>query len=293
MRSSSTLPTPTRRSRSGLSTDPAIEREFREWLHSAHSPAHSRRTAALNAAFFLPELQPGMHLLDAGCGPGSITVGLAQAVAPGEVVGIDANPVAVDAARSAATAAGVTNARFEVADLYRLPFEDASFDAVFAHAVLQHVPDPERGVGSLARVLKPGGVMGLADADWDGSFTWPSSPAMRRAERLMREVRKHSGGDFRVGKKLGRLLAQAGLEDVRSSASAGYEGDEPATRRNGEFWSRYYGSADLRRMLPALGVATEAALEEASAVWREWGETPGAFSARFWCRAVGRKPLRG
>jgi hypothetical protein len=58
----------------------------------------------------------------------------------------------------------------------------------------------------------------------------------------------------------------------------------------GEFWSRYYSSPDLRRLLPALGVATEAALEEASAAWREWGETPGAFSARFWCTAVGWKP---
>ncbi|MGH2627567.1 MAG: methyltransferase domain-containing protein, partial [Anaerolineales bacterium] len=75
-----------------VSPDPAVEREFREWLYEAHSPAHARRTAAFNAAFFLPELRPGMRLLDAGCGAGSITLGLAQAVAPAETVGIDANP---------------------------------------------------------------------------------------------------------------------------------------------------------------------------------------------------------
>jgi SAM-dependent methyltransferase len=230
-----------------------------------------------------------MRLLDAGCGPGSITIGLAQAVAPGEVIGIDANSQPLEAARAAAESAGVTNVRFEQADLYRLPFEEASFDAVFAHAVLQHVPDPERAVHSLARVLKPGGVMGLADADWDGFLIWPAPPAMRRAVRLMREVRKHSGGDFRVGKKLGWLLAEAGLIDVRTTVVTGVEGDALTTRMNGDHWAQYYGSPELRRMLPALGIATETELEAASNAWQAWGATPGACAARNWCQAVGRK----
>ncbi len=272
------------------SPDPAIEREFREWLQSRGRPAHSRRTAARNAALFLPYLQPGMRLLDVGCGPGSITIGLAQAVAPGEVIGIDTNPHSLEVASAAAGAGGMTNVRFQEADLHRLPFEAASFDAVFAHAVLQHVPDPERAVESLARALKPGGMMGLADADWDGFLIWPAPPAMRRAVRLMREVRKQSGGDFRVGKKLGWLLAQAGLTDVRASVVTGTEGDAVTTRMNGEHWAGYYGSPELRRMLPALGIATEAELKAASDAWRAWGDAPGALAARNWCQAVGRKP---
>lgn len=275
------------------SPHPAIEREFREWLQAAHSPAHSRRTAGANAAFLLPHLRPGMRLLDAGCGPGSITVGLALAVAPGEVVGIDLNERAIKAAREAALAAGATNLRFEVADLHQLPFDETRFDAVFAHAVLQHVPDADRAVRSLARVLAPGGVLGLADADYDGSILWPAPPGMRKALRLMREVRRRSGGDFRVGKKLGRLLARAGLERVQSSVTAGCDGDDAAARLAGEFWATYYESPGLERLLPALGLATSSDLQAASVAWRRWGATPGAMWARFWCQAVAWEPLNG
>src|SRR3712207_7201034 len=62
-------------------------------------PRLARRTAADAAAFLLPHLRPGMRLLDAGCGPGTITVGLAGAVQPGEVVGIDPDAGRLEQAR--------------------------------------------------------------------------------------------------------------------------------------------------------------------------------------------------
>jgi ubiquinone/menaquinone biosynthesis C-methylase UbiE len=85
--------------------------------HDFHTRRLSRRTAAVAAAFFLPHLRPGMRVLDGGCGPGTITVGLAQAVAPGEVVGIDPLANRLDLARSTADAEGVNNVRFEFGDL--------------------------------------------------------------------------------------------------------------------------------------------------------------------------------
>ena len=61
-----------------------------------------RRTAQTNAAYLLPLLKPGMRALDVGCGPGNISVGLAQAVAPGPLYGIDQADSQVDLARAVA-----------------------------------------------------------------------------------------------------------------------------------------------------------------------------------------------
>src|SRR5215207_2615574 len=90
--------------------------QSREAYSQANNPAFdaqlSARTATREAAFFLPHLRPGMRLLDAGSGPGSITLGLAEVVAPGHVVGVDLQPAQVERARAIAAERGVANARF-------------------------------------------------------------------------------------------------------------------------------------------------------------------------------------
>ena len=69
-----------------------------------------RRSAETNAAHLLPHLKPGLRILDFGCGSGSIPVGLANAVNPGEVHGIDMEEPQINVARSAAKAGGHQNA---------------------------------------------------------------------------------------------------------------------------------------------------------------------------------------
>lgn len=263
--------------------------DYEHWLRGAHRPAHARRTAERNAAFFLPHLRPGMRLLDAGCGPGSITIGLAQAVGPaGEAVGIDADDVAIEASRERALEGGCPNVRFEPASVYELPFEDASFDAAFSHALMQHLQDPPRALRELRRVLRPGGVIGIADADHDGTIMWPDDPLLAASFRVMRELRMRSGGgDPRVGKRLRALLHEAGFVRAEGRIAADCDGTEDAAQRSGAFWAAYVRSPELQAHAEALGLDTAAESDEMASAWERWGSAPGAFWARFWCQAVG------
>ena len=88
--------------------------EFRQLL--------DRRSVETHAAYLLPHLEPGLRVLDFGCGPGTISVGLAVAVDPGEVHGIDMEESQIGLARSAAEAGGNANATFHVGDVTGLPF---------------------------------------------------------------------------------------------------------------------------------------------------------------------------
>lgn len=256
-----------------------------------HSPAHGRRTAATSAGFLLPQLRPGQRLLDLGCGPGSITLGLAEAVAPGPVLGVDLSEEAIESAR--ARAAGVSNIRFETADLYEKTFEPGSFDVVFAHYVLQHLPDRVRALRVAAKSLRPGGLVAIADPDYGGSILWPEPPAMRRAVRLMTKTRQLQGGDLYAGRKLARWLAEAGFEHIIGGASATTVATAESTAATGRFWSSYFAAPEFQGHCEAMGWATRAQCDEAAKAWRKWGGTPGAYWATFQCWAIGRAPMEG
>jgi ubiquinone/menaquinone biosynthesis C-methylase UbiE len=120
------------------------------------------RNAGVDAAFLLPHLRAGMHLLDCGCGPGTITIGLAETVAPGRTVGVDFEPSQIEQARSLAAKLGLQRIDFLVADAYELPFQSNTYDAVLAHTVLGNIQYPLRALAEMYRVLTPGGVISRA-----------------------------------------------------------------------------------------------------------------------------------
>ncbi|MEX2246827.1 MAG: methyltransferase domain-containing protein [Dehalococcoidia bacterium] len=265
----------------------SVQEAFERWLGRTHTPAHARRNAARNAAFLLPHLRPGMRLLDAGCGPGSITLGLAEAVAPGEAVGIDRSDGAIDASGALASEKAVPNVRFEVASIYALPFEDASFDAAFVHAVLQHLSEPLRALREVRRVLKPGGVIGVADADYAGSLMHPSSPALEQALDLQIRMREHSGTPPFVGRRLRELLHDAGFPRNAAFVVADCDGALETAQRAGAYWADYFSAPEFVAYVTSSRLASEADLREMSEAWRTWGQHPGAFWGRMWCQAVG------
>jgi ubiquinone/menaquinone biosynthesis C-methylase UbiE len=139
---------------------------------------HSSRTADRQAGWFLPHLRPGMALLDCGCGSGSITVGLAAAVNPGRAVGVDVSAVEIERARARGAEAGIANVEFAVGDIHRFDFADETLAAVFSHNVLEHLREPAVALREMRWVLKPGGAVGIRDADFGGLLLWPPDPGL-------------------------------------------------------------------------------------------------------------------
>ena len=107
----------------------------------------------------------GAEVLDAGCGTGAVSRVLARYPGVGRVVGIDPSPVFLALARK--LGAGLDNLSFSEGDCRSLPYGSGSFDAIFFHTTLSHVPDPDRALAEAFRLLRSGGVLAI----FDGSYT--------------------------------------------------------------------------------------------------------------------------
>jgi SAM-dependent methyltransferase len=242
----------------------------------------ARRRAETHAAFFLGHLRAGMTVLDCGCGPGTITLGLAERVAPGMVTGIDAEESQVELARENGRGAGA-NVRFEAASIYEIPFSDNSFDAAFSSALFEHLREPLRALGEIRRVLKRGGVVGLRAPDWGGFLVHPSPPEVAAAIEYYQALQLSNGGDVRAGRKLAGWMRDAGFERVAFSAA--YE-CYPDAQLIGEYLAQGIESSSEPPDWEA-----EVSREAMAAALREWASDRDALFAQAWGEATGFAPM--
>lgn len=232
-----------------------------------------RRTLASHGTFFESHLLPGLRVLDCGCGPGGITRGIAARITPGSVIGVDMDGAQIALAGERAAAAGLKNVEFRQASVYELPFADASFDAVFSHALFEHLADKARAARECLRVLKPGGAIGVCTPDWGGFVVAPETPELKAAIAAYEDQQNRNGGDTRTGRKLAQVLTEAGF--INAKLSARYENYSPIT---------------------AIGNLMAWQLErdgmpEHGATFRRWQEDPQAMFAQAWLSCVARKAV--
>jgi SAM-dependent methyltransferase len=201
--------------------------------HETYTPGYtssavdfmSRRSADRQARFVLPLLKSGQRLLDIGCGPGTITVGLAKIVAPGEVTAIDLAESQLELARQRAAQNKIQNARFISGSIYELPFADNTFDVVFCHTLFEHLKEPVLALREIRRVLKPGGITALRSPDWGGFIVHPFTPAIKAGMDLFQKFQIANGGDVFAGRKLKDWALTAGFPDAKWAGSFDFHDD--------------------------------------------------------------------
>lgn len=243
--------------------------------HESVLKSHTWRTVANSAAYLEPHLQPGLSLLDIGCGPGTITAEFAERLAPGRVVGLDAAPAVIEKA-SAFTA---DNLSFIVGDAYALPFADNSFDLVHSHQTLQHLGDPVAALVEMKRVAKPGGLIAVRDVDYAGLVAFPELPGLRVWADLYDAVHRSNGGEPNAGRRLKSWAMAAGLTDLSVSASLWTFSDETDREWWGSMWeARVLESAFASDAL-SRSLATPEVLHQISEAWREWADSPEGWVA--------------
>lgn len=246
------------------------------------------RRAAQWVGFFLPHLRSGFSVLDCGCGVGSITLDLAEQVAPGQVVGIDVDEDQLAVARQRAGERGLANVAFQQGNVYALTFADGTFDAVLAHTLLIHLSDPVRALREIRRVLKPCGVAGISDDDWQTMTYAPEHPLMEKIVSLWTQVMRHNGGDPYYSRRLRAFLLQAGFARTEGYAvAADYYGNLEETRRLARIQTRMFRNADMVALILSQGWATQAEIDEIVDWVQQWGERPDAFLALMYCAALG------
>ncbi|MFG2696976.1 methyltransferase domain-containing protein [Kitasatospora sp. NPDC048407] len=248
--------------------------------HAAVLRSHRTRTAANSAAYLLPELRPGQRLLDVGCGPGTITADLADRLGPtGRVIGIDPSAEVLAQAAALAAERGLEQLTFEAADVYRLPYADASFDVVHAHQVLQHLADPVAALREMRRVTAPGGVIAVRDADYAAMAWYPQLPELDEWLALYWKTARASGGEPDAGRRLLSWAHAAGLTDVRPSSGTWTYATEAERAWWSESWAERTVHSNTAATALAEGLATPADLDRIAAGWPRWAAHPDAWFA--------------
>ena len=156
-------------------------------------------------------LKGGDAVLDAGCGPGYDAIRMAAQVGKtGQVTGIDVSERMIAIAEAKAKGTGLP-VSFRTGDVRKLPFPDASFDAVRIERTLQILEGPTQVLDEMIRVLRPGGRLLSIEPDWE---TFICDPGSRDTARTFFRFCADQFPDGSTGRKLYRYFRERSLADI-------------------------------------------------------------------------------
>lgn len=263
---------------------------------------HQTRTAESDAAFVLPYIKKFDHILDVGCGPGTITIGFTKYASEGRIVGIDISKEILQKAKALAAAAelptqGPGSVIFEESDvLQRLPYANNTFDIVYCSQLFGHLPPPNlplKALVELRRVLKPDGI--LATRDGVAQHFYPQSLGLDRlwVQNLSRALHKGAPPADLTGTIMPALFRRAGFDadsgKVRCRAGSVVYADPEARK-----WLAWRGIGQLqpgdpfRQSWIDAGI-TEEEIEQTLAAVKKWAETEDAWYASLQCEMLAWK----
>jgi SAM-dependent methyltransferase len=246
------------------------------YLHGHHDSvlrSHRWRTAANSAGYLLSRLPVDGKVLDVGCGPGTISAGLAALVPGGHVVAVDAAPEVLATARQEADVQGQQNISFQVGDAYRLAFDGGAFDVVHAHQVLQHMANPVAVLTEMRRVCRKGGVVAARDADYGGMLWFPAVPELADWLDLYQNLARALGGEPNAGRRMLSWARAAGFTQVEASADVWCYASPQDRTWWGQLWADRLTDSGFGDRAVANGLASRDDLLRLANGWLRWADS--------------------
>ncbi len=247
-----------------------------------------QRSISKQGAFVQSYLSPGLTVLDCGCGPGSMTLDIAELVNPGHVFGLDISSLQVEQALLMQKERAIINASFTCGSAYSLPYADEQFDVVFAHAVLYHLQKPEQTLAEFLRVLKPGGLVALRDACHSGDMMMPSNTELTSVWDTIEKVFSHQGSNIYFGSQHKQLLLKQGFQNIKVSCSYDTFASDIEKCSIHSYWYQFLNT-DYRQLILGEQWLTVTELEQQCKALDEWCANPASFFARARCEAIASK----
>ncbi|AXK36757.1 methyltransferase domain-containing protein [Streptomyces armeniacus] len=271
----------------------------RDYVHG-YSDHETRRLAdqadTLAALLHTGTAYPtGSRVLEIGCGVGAQTVHLVDGSPGAHLTAVDVSADSLARARARVTAhAPGARVEWARADLFDLPFPDASFDHLFACFVLEHLPDPERALAVLRRVLRPGGTLTVIEGDHGSAFFHPDGAAARTAVGHLVRLQAAAGGDALIGRRLHPLVTAAGYDDVVVRPRTVYADASRPALVEGFTRNTFVAMVEgVRDDALAAALTTRAEWERGMAELRRTAEDDGTFHYTFFkAQAVSPGPPR-
>ena len=233
--------------------------------------------------------RPAGLVLEAGCGTGAQTVIVAPQNPQCNFVSIDISQDSLAKAEESIRKQQIRNVRFQVADVFDLPFDAESFDHIFICFLLEHLQDPAGALASLKRVLKKGGTITAIEGDHGSAYYHPRSPAAQATIQCLIDVQASMGGDSLIGRELYPLLVSAGFEDVSVSPRIVYADASRPEMVDGFTRKTFIAMVEgVKEQAINRGLITEADWNKGIAELYRSADSDGTFCYTFF-KAVGKK----
>jgi ubiquinone/menaquinone biosynthesis C-methylase UbiE len=232
-------------------------------------------------------LAAGSRVVEIGCGPQGCLELLSNRVGPmGSVVGVELSDDAVQRAQSFLSERRLDNVEVRQGNAAETGLPRESFDLATARLVLVNIPEPEKIVAEMATLVRPGGVVALHEADWIAHVCDPPLPAWDKLRQVLDNYAEAKGMDLYVGRRIPRLLRNAGLIEVQANPLIHIYGPEH-TRR--PIFLNFVNN--LRDRIVAEGlISQEEFAESVASVERHLGEPETLVLSHLFIQAWGRKP---